>query len=148
MSKKIDMLEELRKRLEKFERERKEIEEFAAKVREQMAEAIPRLQAEIAEIDKKIAALQEEKKAKLEQLRLLGIRVGRPVAGRRRAGGLRDMLAELVRTRGVGAVLTKSEITEYLGTASGYVGMLIKEYEDKGILERIAPGQYKVIGVP
>jgi len=51
-------------------------------------------------------------------------------------------LKELIRQKGVGATLSTLEVYEYLGNTSGYVGMLLSQLEEEGVLESL---RYPVI---
>lgn len=147
-AKETDKLEELRAKIESAEVARKEAEEFAAKVREEMAEAIPKLEAESKKIDEQIAKLQEKKEKINAQLRLLGMKVKKVVGKRAREGGMKTAMKELVGGTTIGSKLTKEDITGAVGSTSGYVGMIIKEFIDEGWLERVDPGVYRVTGHP
>ena len=56
--------------------------------------------------------------------------------------GLMCKLKELIQRKGIGATLGMLEIYEYLGTTSGYVGLLLQQLEDEGVLESL---RYPVI---
>ena len=56
--------------------------------------------------------------------------------------GLMSKLKELIQQKGVGATLSILEVYEYLGTTSGYVGMLLSRLEEEGVLEHL---RYPVI---
>lgn len=141
-------LAELKRLAEEAEKARVKLEEAAQKARKEAETIIPKIQAEVADIDKQITALQQKRAGLLEQLKLLGLKVKGARKGGARAGGVAEKLKELMRSVGVGGVITNADIYEYLGTHSGYVGMVRKAQEEAGNLQRIGPGTYKVTGIP
>ena len=58
------------------------------------------------------------------------------------------MLVELLRETGVGGVLTVKQIQSKLGSTSGYIGMLVYSCVERGFLERIEAGTYRVTNIP
>lgn len=144
----MDKLEELRAKIAKAEEARVEAQKFAEQVKEEMADAIPKLQAEVVKIDGKIQGLQEKKALINDQLRLLGMKVKKVTGKRAREGGFKTALKELVKNTAIGSSLTKEDITTAVGSTSGYVGMIIKEFIENGWIERTDPGVFRVTGHP
>jgi hypothetical protein len=144
-------LAELKKLAEKAEKARLELEKAAAEARKEAETLIPSIKSEMEAIDRQIAELQQKKSALVEQLKLLGEKVkarGVGVGARAREGGMADRFKEFMRQVGVGSTITTKDIQEYLGSASGYVGMIIKAQVEAGNLERVGAGQFKVLAVP
>jgi dsDNA-specific endonuclease/ATPase MutS2 len=139
----------LKKLAEKAEKARLELEKAAAEARKEAETLIPSIKSEMEAIDKQIAELQQRKSALVEQLKLLGEKVRvKGVGVRAREGGMADRFKEFMRQVGVGATVSTKDIQEYLGSASGYVGMIIKAQVEAGNLERVGAGQFKVLAVP
>ena len=141
---------ELKELAGKAEKARLELEKAAQEARKEAETIIPKIKEEAASIDTEIAGLQQRKASLMEQLRLLGEKVKIKGAGKigAREGGLADKMKEMIRNIGVGGTMTNKDIQEYLGSASGYVGMIISAQIEAGNLQRIGPGEYKVSGVP
>jgi predicted transcriptional regulator of viral defense system len=59
-----------------------------------------------------------------------------------------EMLVELLKKTGVGGILTVKQIQEQLGSTSGYIGILINSCIERGFLERIEAGTYRVTNIP
>ena len=130
------------------EEARVKLETMAQEARKEAETIIPQIQAEVNEIDKKIAELQQSRGGLLEQLKLLGLKTKGKGAGGARGGGYADSLKELMRGVGIGGTLTNADIKEHLGSESGYVGMLIKAQLEAGNLRRTEAGKYEVVGSP
>ena len=131
----------------KEEAARIELEKVLQDARKEAETYLPKLREEVAAIDAKITELQQTKSGYLEQMKLLGEKVGKAGKGKPREGGMADKLKELMRGVGVGGTLTKKDIEEHLGSVSGYVGMCIGAQIDAGNLQRTTAGTYKVTGV-
>ncbi len=136
----------LKKLQEEAAEARAKLEAEIQKTQKEAEQIIPVIRNEINEIDTKIAELQKQKSEKMETLKALGVKIGAAKKGRR-GGGLSEKLKALINGVGVGATLTNKDIEEHLESSSGYVGMLIKENLDAGVLERIGAGEYKVISI-
>ena len=140
-------LERLKKLREDIEKRRLGYEAELQEARKGAETFIPELKAKLAEVDGKIAALQQEKSGILEQLKELGEKI--KVKGvRGKEDKKRAKFHELLRNAGVGATIINADIQDYLVSSSGYVGMLVAEEIAAHHIQRIAPGTYKVIGVP
>ena len=139
----------LKAQAEVAEKERVKLEAMAQEARKDAETIIPKIQAEAAAIDGEIQKLQQRKSALLDQLRLLGLKVKAKggVVGKRE-GGLADKMKELMSGVGVGGQITNSNIQEHLGSASGYVGIIIHAQIEAGNLKRTAPGTFEVTGIP
>jgi hypothetical protein len=59
-----------------------------------------------------------------------------------------DRFKEFMRQVGVGATISTKDIQEYLGSSSGYVGMIVKAQVEAGNLQRLGAGQFKVLATP
>ena len=144
-------LAELEAQSKKLEKARQDMEKMIQEKKAKAAEMIPRIQQKMADQDKIIADATAERGRLMGQLKLFGITVkgigGKGVIGKRE-GGKYDMMKTLLQSVGVGATLTNADIQEHLGTASGYVGMIIKDYIEKDYLKRTDPGVYEVVGIP
>ena len=135
----LDELEEYRRILEELQKKREEL-------RAKLSEKLPELQKEreklLAEIKKHQDAIAELK-AKLndieEQIRLITGRPRRAIRG----GQVYETLKNFIREQGQ---VTRKDIAEYLGTFTGYTGMVLRRLIDEGLVERVAPGVYKWIG--
>jgi len=139
---------ELKKLAEKAETARLELEKAAQEARKEAETIIPKIKEEMAGIDAEITKLQQRKAALMEQLKLLGEKVKVRGAGKAREGGLKSKFHEMLRSVGVGATITNEDIQEYLGSSSGYVGMIIGWEIEAGNIQRIEAGKFKVTGVP
>jgi len=145
-------LKALREQATRFEKERIALETMASEARKSAAELVPKLNAEIADVDAEIKDLQTKRAGLVEQLKLLGIKVQARAAGATgvigaRGTGLSEKMKELMTSVGVGGKITNADIQEALGSASGYVGMIISAEVKEGRLKREAPGQYTVMGL-
>lgn len=142
-------LEKLKKMREEIEKRRLGYEAELQEARKDAETFIPKLKADLAEVDGKITALQQEKSGILEQLKELGEKIKvKGAAGKAREGGMKTKFHEMLRSVGVGATITNEDINEYLGSSSGYVGMIIGWEIEAGNIQRIEAGKYKVTGVP
>ena len=140
-------LEKLQKMRQDVEARRLKYEADLQEVKKYAGDFIPKLKADLATIDGKITVLQHEKSGILAQLKEFGEKVA--VKGKRvREGGMKTKFHEMLRTVGIGNVITNADIQEYLGSASGYVSMIITAEIDAGNIQRVEPGRYKVAGVP
>jgi uncharacterized coiled-coil DUF342 family protein len=139
---------ELKRLAEKAENARLELEKAAQEARKEAEIYIPKIKAEMDTIDKEITEAQQKKASLMEQLKLLGEKVKVRGAGKARGGGMREKFHELLRKVGVGATITNEDINDFLGSSSGYVGMIIGWEIEAGNIQRIEAGKFKVTGVP
>jgi hypothetical protein len=143
-------LAELEAQSKKLEKARQDMEKMIQEKKAKAAEMIPRIQQKIAEQDKMIAEATAERGRLLGQLKLFGITVkgvGAKGALGKREGGKYGIMSELVQGVGVGGTLTNADIQDKLGS-SGYTGMIIADFIEKGYLKRTGPGTYEVTGIP
>jgi len=143
-------LAELEAQSKKLEKARQDMEKLIQEKKAKAAEMIPRIQQKIAEQDKIVAEATAERGRLLGQLKLFGITVkgvGAKGALGKREGGKYGIMSELVQGVGVGGTLTNADIQDKLGS-SGYTGMIIADFIEKGYLKRTGPGTYEVTGIP
>ena len=151
MSEKKDVLaklERLKKMREEVEARRLKYEAELQEARKDTESFIPKLKEDLADIDAKITALQQERSGILEQLKEFGEKVGGKGLGKAREGGKRSQFKDMIRAVGVGAVITNDDITETLGSSSGFVGMIVSENIKEGLIQRVEAGKYKVVALP
>ena len=151
MAEKSDVLEKmakLKKMREDIEARRLKYQAEFQEVKKYAEDFIPKLKGDLEAVDAKIAELQKERSGILEQLKEFGEKVGGKGLGKAREGGKRSQFKDMLRAVGVGAVITNDDIEETLGSASGFVGMIVSENIKEGLIQRVEAGKYKVVALP